>query len=224
MIAIDQVSKSYGHNKVLDDISFEVEGGEFVSIVGASGAGKTTLIHAMIGAEDIDKGSINIDQYEVAKLSSTGAQEYRRKIGIVFQDYKLLPQKTVFENVAFALEVAGYPKRFISRRTTDVLKLTGLEDKRNNFPRQLSGGERQRTAIARALVHAPELLIADEPTGNLDPENTLALAKLFLKINKHGTTVILATHNKEVVASVKKRVITLDKGKLVSDRQNAEYK
>lgn len=223
MIVIDKVTKKYGHNTVLDDVSFEVEGGEFVSIVGASGAGKTTLIHAMIGAEDIDKGSINIDQYEVTRLSSTGIQEYRRKIGIIFQDYKLLPRKTVFENVAFALEVAGYSKRFINRRTTDVLKLTGLEDRRNQFPRQLSGGERQRTAIARALVHAPELLIADEPTGNLDPENTLALAKLFLKINKHGTTVILATHNKDVVNSIRKRVITLDKGKLVSDRQNAEY-
>jgi cell division transport system ATP-binding protein len=224
MIVVEKVTKKYGSKKVLDNVSFKVEGGEFVSIVGTSGAGKTTLIHAMIGAQEVNGGKINIDAYDVTKLSPEKIQEYRRRIGIIFQDYKLLPKKTVFENVGFALEVAGYPKKFIQTRTTDVLKLVGLEDQRNHFPRQLSGGERQRTAIARALVHAPELLIADEPTGNLDPENAIALAKLFLKINKHGTTVILATHNKDIVNSIKKRVITLDRGKLVSDKKEAGYK
>ncbi len=219
MILIEGVTKKYGDKKVLDDVSFKIEGGEFVTIVGSSGAGKTTLIHAMIGGEDIDEGRINIDQYEVEKLTPAQAQEYRRKIGIVFQDFKLLPKKTVFENVAFALEVAGYNKDFIEKRTAEVLKLTGLENLRNNFPKQLSGGEKQRTAIARALVHGPQLLFADEPTGNLDPENATALAKLLLKINQHGTTVILATHNKEVISTIKKRIITLDEGKLISDKK-----
>lgn len=223
MITIEKVTKLYGKNKVLDDVSFEIGGGEFVSIVGASGAGKTTLIHAMIGAEEVDGGMINVDKYNVTRLSRSKIQEYRRQIGIIFQDYKLLPKKTVFENVAFALEVAGYGKNFIQKRTVDVLKLVGLEEQRNHFPRQLSGGERQRTAIARALVHAPQLLFADEPTGNLDPDNALALAKLFLKINKAGTTVILATHNKDIVNAINKRVITLDKGKLVSDKENSTY-
>lgn len=224
MIIIENVTKKYRNKKVLDNVSFKIDGGEFVSIVGTSGAGKTTLIHALIGAENIDEGKINIDHYEVASLSPSRVQEYRRRIGIIFQDYKLLAKKTVFENVAFALEVAGYKKQFINKRTTDVLKLVGLEEQRNHFPRQLSGGEKQRTAIARALVHAPEMLIADEPTGNLDPENAIALAKLFLKINSHGTTVILATHNKDIVNTIKKRVVTLEKGKLISDRKNAEYK
>ena len=216
MIKISKVTKAYGEKKVLDNVSFCVEAGEFVSIVGASGAGKTTLIHAMIAAAKIDSGSISIDEYEVQNLTSSEVQEYRRKIGIVFQDYKLLPNKTVFENVAFALEVSGYPRRFVQSRTVDVLKVAGLETLRNHYPNQLSGGERQRTAIARALVHAPELIIADEPTGNLDKENALALAKLLLKINKHGATVILSTHNMDVVNAVSGRTITLDHGKIVS--------
>ncbi len=224
MIVLENVTKKYRNKKVLDNVSFKIDGGEFVSIVGPSGAGKTTLIHALIGAENIDGGKINVDHYEITSLSPSRVQEYRRRIGIIFQDYKLLPKKTVFENVAFALEVAGYKKQFINKRTTDVLKLVGLEEQRNHFPRQLSGGEKQRAAIARALVHAPEMLIADEPTGNLDPENAISLAKLFLKINSHGTTIILATHNKDIVNTIKKRVVTLEKGKLTSDRKNAEYK
>lgn len=224
MIIVDKVSKKYGKEKVLDNVSFKIEGGEFVSIVGASGAGKTTLIHALIGAKNIDSGIINVDSLEVPQLKASEVQDYRRKIGIVFQDYKLLPKKTVFENVAFALEVNGYPKSIIQSRTTEVLKLVGLEKQRNQFPRQLSGGEKQRTALSRALVHNPELLIADEPTGNLDPENAESLAKLLVKINKHGTTIILATHNKDIVNKIKKRVIKLDQGKLISDKKNASYK
>jgi len=223
MIVIENVTKKYRSHKVLDDVSFDVDGGEFVSIIGPSGAGKSTLMHALIGATNVDQGKISVDHYEVQDLNPSQIQEYRKRIGIVFQDFKLLPRKTVFENIAFALEVAGYGRGFVRKRTVEVLKLTGLEDHRNHFPHQLSGGEKQRTAIARALVHAPELLFADEPTGNLDPSNAEALAKLFKKINQHGTTIIICTHNKELVNAVKKRVIKLDKGKLVSDKENSSY-
>lgn len=223
MILVDKVTKKYKNHKVLDEVSFSVDGGEFVSIVGSSGAGKTTLLHAMIGAEKVNSGSIMVDNLEVNKLSQKDVQNYRRKVGIVFQDYKLLPKKTVYENIAFALEVNGYEPGFIKERTHQVLKLTGLEDQQNHFPRELSGGQLQRTAIARALVHAPQLLFADEPTGNLDPENSKALAKLLIKINESGTTIILCTHNKELVNTVKKRVITLDNGKVVSDKKDSTY-
>lgn len=224
MIVVDGVTKKYGKKVVLDDISFKVDGGEFVSIVGPSGAGKTTLIHALIGATDINKGKIKVDHYEVEKLDSDALQDFRKKIGMVFQDYKLLPEQTVYENVAFALEVCGYDKKFVKQRVEDVLKIVGLTDQKDLFPRQLSGGEKQRTAIARALVHAPQLLFADEPAGNLDPENAIALAKLFLKINQSGTTIILATHNQDIVNTIKKRVITLENGRIVSDKKESGYK
>lgn len=224
MIVISGVTKDYGKKRVLDNVSFKIDGGEFVSIIGPSGAGKTTLIHAMIGATGISGGSINVDEYEVQELNSSQAQEYRRKIGMVFQDYKLLPEKTVYENVAFALEVCGYEKRFIQQRVHDVLKIVGLSEQKDLFPRQLSVGEKQRTAIARALVHAPQLLFADEPAGNLDPDNAVALAKLLLKINHSGTTIVLATHNKDIVNTIKKRVIALDNGQIVSDKKEAGYK
>lgn len=223
MISVSNVVKEYGLRKVLDNVSFDIAGGEFVSIVGPSGAGKSTLIHAMIGAAEVDGGHISVDQFKVTHLDDSQIPEYRRRIGIIFQDYKLLKQKTVFENVAFALEVQGYSKSFTRDRTRDVLKLVGLEKHRNHFPNQLSGGERQRTAIARALVHAPQLLIADEPTGNLDPDNALALAHLLLKINKSGTTVIVASHNRDVVNAFQKRVIKIEDGKLISDKDKASY-
>jgi cell division transport system ATP-binding protein len=223
MIIVDKVSKRYKSHKVLDNVSFSVKGGEFVSLIGPSGAGKSTLLHALIAAESMDSGHIKVDQYDVSRLNPSRKQEYRRRIGIVFQDYKLLPKKTVFENVAFALEVEGYDKAFTRKRTVEVLKLTGLEKHRNHFPRMLSGGEKQRTAIARALVHAPQLLFADEPTGNLDPENSEALAKLFLKINKHGTTVLISTHNRDLVNAANQRVIKLDAGKVVADKKASGY-
>ncbi len=224
MITVEELNKSFGKHRVLNDVSFKITEGEFVSIVGASGAGKTTLIHALIAAEKVDSGNIIIAGTAVENLTPAQIQNYRQKIGIIFQDYKLLPRKTVFENVAFALEVSGYDQKFIDQRVMEVLKLVGLEEQRNHFPKQLSGGEKQRTAIARALVHGPQLLFADEPTGNLDPENAVALASLLLKINKHGTTVILATHNKEIVNSIKKRVITLEHGQIISDKKNSGYK
>lgn len=224
MIILDNVTKQYGHKTILDGVSFSVKEGEFVSIVGHSGAGKTTLLHALIAATPLTKGKITVRGEEITKLDSEQIQQYRRKIGIVFQDYKLLPKKTVFENVAFALEVAGADPQFIHSRTIDALKITGLEEHRNHFPHQLSGGQAQRTAIARALVHAPNVLFADEPTGNLDPENTMALAKLFKRINESGTTIILSTHDQEVVNYMRKRVITLDSGKIISDKKNATYK
>lgn len=223
MILVDSVTKSYKDKKVLENVSFKIDGGEFVSIVGASGAGKSTLIHAFIGATKVDEGYITVDDLELNNLSSDEVQDYRRRIGIIFQDFKLLPRRSVFENVAFALEVAGYSDSFVHQRTVDVLKVVGLEEHRNKLPHELSGGEKQRTAIARALVHAPQLLFADEPTGNLDPENTEALAKLLLKINKSGTTIIMATHNKDVVDLIKKRVITLENGKLTGDRRSSGY-
>lgn len=223
MITVNKVTKKYGNKVVLDGISFEVDGGEFVSIVGPSGAGKTTLIHAIIGATGIDSGSIQVDEYEVPKLSYSEIQDFRKKIGMVFQDYKLLPQKTVYENVAFALEVCGYDPKSTKKRVTDVLKIVGIERQKDLFPHNLSGGEKQRAAIARALVHAPQLLFADEPVGNLDPENALALAKLFLKINQSGTTVIISTHNKDIVNAVKKRVILIEDGRIISDKKNSEY-
>ncbi len=217
MIILDRLTKKYNKRSVLDELSLTIKDGEFVCIVGQSGAGKTTLLHALIGALQPDSGRISIFGKEITKMNRHEIQDYRRSVGIIFQDYKLLPQKTVYENVAFALEVAGYDKQFIASRTIDALKIVGMEEHRNSFPSQLSGGEAQRTAIARALVHAPEILFADEPTGNLDPENTMALAKLFKRINDSGTTIILSTHDKEVVDFLQKRVITLDNGRLVSD-------
>ncbi|MBU1151947.1 ATP-binding cassette domain-containing protein [Patescibacteria group bacterium] len=224
MITLKDIKKAYGHTRVLNGISFKVKAGEFVSIIGPSGAGKSTLIDVLIGAAKIDSGEIAIDDFIVNELSPEQIQDYRRNIGIVFQDFKLLPKKTVFENTAFALEVCGYKDKFIKERTTSVLKICGLENQRNSFPHQLSGGEKQRTAIARALVHAPDLLIADEPTGNLDPDNALALAKLLQKINKEGTTILLATHNKEIVNALRRRVIEIEDGKVIGDKACAGYK
>lgn len=217
MIIIDRLTKKYNQRPVLKDLSLTIKSGEFICIVGPSGAGKTTLLHALIGALKPDSGRLSIFGQEITKMTRSQIQDYRRTVGIIFQDYKLLPQKTVFENVAFALEVAGYDTNFIASRTIDALKVVGLEEHRNSFPHQLSGGEAQRTAIARALVHNPQIIFADEPTGNLDPENTLALAKLFKRINDSGTTIVLSTHDQEVVKFLKKRLITLDNGQLISD-------
>jgi cell division transport system ATP-binding protein len=223
MILFSNITKKYGKVTVLEDVNFMIRRGEFVSIVGSSGAGKTTLINAIIGAEKLTKGSVLMDNFNVTHADPGELQEYRRRVGMVFQDYKLLPQKTVFENVAFALEVCGYETKDVKKYTTEALKRTGLENHRNQYPRQLSGGEKQRTAIARALVHAPTLIIADEPTGNLDEDNSKQVIDLLLKLNEEGTTVILATHDKKIVNRIKQRVIIIEKGKIKSDKQNAIY-
>jgi cell division transport system ATP-binding protein len=208
---------------VLDDINIKIEPGEFVSFIGPSGAGKSTLIYSLIGAEPISKGRILVDGIEVNKLAGRSLQFYRRKLGVIFQDYKLLKQKNVYENVAFALEVCGYEKADIKERVHEVLSIVGLGRKQKQFPHQLSGGEKQRVAIARALAHYPSVIIADEPTGNLDPKTGQGIVDLLLKINENGTTVILTTHNKDIINRLKKRVISIEEGKLVSDKKSAGY-
>jgi cell division transport system ATP-binding protein len=224
MITFQDVSKVYNHHSVaLEDVSFKINPNEFVSIVGRSGAGKSTIIKLLIGEEKPTKGRIFFGQYEVNKLKNSELPALRRHIGIVFQDFRLLPNKTAYENVAFALEVAGRPSREIRDLVPQVLDMVGLADKAKNFPHELSGGEKQRVAIARAMVHRPEVIIADEPTGNLDPFHTAEIINLLLKINDLGTTVILATHDKEIINSLEKRVITLDHGKIIRDEEKGRF-
>jgi len=224
MIIFQNVSKSYSHSAVaLEKINFKIQAGEFVSIVGLSGAGKSTIIKLLIGEEKPTKGQIFFGSYEVNKLKSSLLPEFRRHIGVVFQDFRLLDRKTVFENVAFALEVEGRAQKEINELVPQVLDLVGLKDKVNNFPAELSGGEKQRVAIARAMINRPEVLIADEPTGNLDPFNTWEVVKLLVKINELGSIVILATHSKEIVNTLGRRVITLDQGKVIRDEENGRF-
>lgn len=224
MIIFQNVSKNYNHNTVaLDRVNFKIQAGEFVSVVGLSGAGKSTIIKLLIGEEKPTKGQIFFGSYEVNKLKSSLLPEFRRHIGVVFQDFRLLGRKTVFENVAFALEVEGRPQKEINELVPQVLDLVGLKDKVENFPAELSGGEKQRVAIARAMINRPEVLIADEPTGNLDPFNTWEVVKLLVKINELGSIVILATHSKEIVNTLGRRVITLDQGKIARDEQNGRF-
>lgn len=223
MISFDNVSKHYGKKRVLDHLSFSMQGREFVTIVGPSGAGKSTLIHALIGATEIDEGSIIIDGYEISRMKPSALQYYRRKIGVVFQDYKLLQQKTVYENIAFAMEVCGAGEERIHARVPEVLNITSLLDKQHQFPVHLSGGEKQRLAIARALVHKPKLIIADEPTGNLDPRSAKEIILLLLALNHAGATILLTTHNKSLVDFINRRVIFLNQGKIISDVEEGMY-
>lgn len=224
MIRFNQVSKIYNsRTKALDNISFRIKRGEFVILVGPSGAGKSTITRLLNCHEKSTNGIITIGGYDICKLRSSEIPYFRRKIGVVFQDFKLLPKKTVKENVAFALEVCAEPEKEIKKRVDIVLKLVGLEEKANNFIEELSGGEKQRVSIARALIHNPKLLIADEPTGNLDPKTSQEIIDLLLRINETGTIVILATHDKDVVNNLKKRVITLNEGKIVQDEEEGRY-
>ncbi len=224
MIVFQGVSKHYtGHGVALEDVDFQIDPGEFVSLAGRSGAGKSTVIKLLIGEEKPSKGRVFFGQYEVNKLEDNELPAFRRHIGVVFQDFRLLPTKTAYENVAFALEVAGRPQREIAELVPQVLDMVGLGDKMKNFPHELSGGERQRVAIARAMIHRPEVVIADEPTGNLDPFHTFEIVKLLEKINQLGTTVVLATHDKEVINNLERRVITLDKGRLIRDEKKGKY-
>lgn len=217
MLVFQSIGKNYGPHTILQNINLTIHPQEFVLLTGPSGAGKSTLMHLLIGATKPSVGSIQIDGIHVEKLNTENMQEYRRMIGMVFQDYKLLPQKTVFENVAFAMEVCGELDREIEVRVNNVLDKVGLLNKAHHFPNELSGGEKQRTAIARALVHQPKLLIADEPTGNLDTESTMQVIQLLQKINQEGVTVILATHNLDVVKYLQTRVIQIKNGQIVQD-------
>ena len=223
MIAFQNVSKLYGNMVALEDVSFRVNPGEFVSVVGRSGAGKSTIIKLLIGEEKPTKGRVFFGQYEVNRLRDKDLPALRRHIGIVFQEFRLLPTKNAYENVAFALEVAGRPQSEIDDLVPQVMDMVGLSDKLTNFPHELSGGEKQRVAIARAMVHRPEVIIADEPTGNLDPLNTWDVINILLKINELGTTLVLATHDKEIVNQLERRVITLDRGKVIRDEQKGKY-
>jgi len=224
MIFLDNVSKIYNHDSAaLKNVTLRVEPKEFVTLVGGSGAGKTTLLKLLIREEDPTEGRIFLDGLEVTSLSRKELHHIRRRIGTVFQDYKLLPTKTAYENVAFAMEVAGRTDEEIGEDVPQALELVGLENKANNFPHQLSGGEKQRVAIARALVNRPDVILADEPTGNLDPINTWEIIRLLQKINELGTTVILASHDKEIINNIDKRVIVLDKGEIISDQERGKY-
>lgn len=224
IISFENVSKVYNsHLVALDSVSFDVAKGEFVSLAGKSGAGKTTLLKLLIAEEQPTRGKVFFGGQDVHRIPDRYLPLLRRKIGMVFQDYKLLPQKTAYENIAYAMEVAGMSDEDIKRDVPQVLEIVGLSERAQNFPGELSGGEKQRVAIARALVQRPEVIVADEPTGNLDPINTWEIIKLLVKINELGTTVILATHNKEIVDSLSKRVIILDNGKVIRDEQNGKY-
>ncbi len=224
MIQFNRVTKHYGTVRALDGVSFSILPREFVSLVGPSGAGKSTVIRLLTCEDYPTFGQVTIDGKDIHLLKKSYIPYYRRQIGVVYQDFKLLPGKTVFENVAFALEVTGAADEVIKTETNKILELVGLKSKMESFPYELSGGEAQRVAIARALVLHPRLLIADEPTGNLDPHNAWEIAQLLIKINRLGTTVILATHNRDIVDSIGKRVISLKNGKLVSDRRHGKYR
>ena len=225
MIHLRNVSKTYPPNIVgLKDVSLHIKPGEFVCIVGRSGTGKSTLAKCLFAEERPSKGSIEIGGWDISKISSHDVPLLRRQIGVVFQDFKLLPKKTAEENVAFALQVAGEKSARIKEVVPNVMRIVGLEDKMHRYPSQLSGGEQQRISIARALVHRPKILLADEPTGNLDTINTHEIIDLLKKINAFGTTIVLVTHNREVVNRLKRRVITLEGGEVVSDVEEGRYK
>lgn len=224
MIYFDNVSKVYNADSIaLEGVTFAIEPKEFVSMVGQSGAGKSTLIKLLLAEEKPSSGKVYFESLDVHNLSRSEIPYVRRKIGTVFQDFRLLPQKTAYENVAFALEASGREDAEIAADVPHVLDLVGLGDKANFFPHELSGGQKQRVAIARALVNRPEVLVADEPTGNLDPVNTWDIIRLFGKINELGTTVILATHDKDIIDTIGKRVITFDSGRLIRDEKRGRY-
>lgn len=223
MIEFKNVSKFYGDCAALDKVTFNIKPKEFVSIVGRSGAGKTTILKLLLKEEEQSEGEIIVDGREVDKLKKHDIPIYRRKIGSIFQDFKLLPNKTAYENIAFAMEAAGKTEGEIAVDVPQILNLVELSDKANNFPCQLSGGEKQRVAIGRALVHKPDILMADEPTGNLDPLHTWDIIRLLCRINELGTTVLLATHDREIINALGKRVLSFDKGRLIRDEENGRY-
>jgi len=224
MIYFDKVSKIYSDKSIaLDSVDLSVEPGEFLSIVGHSGAGKTTLLKLLLIEESPTEGTVFFESTNVHSLKYKDISKFRRRIGTIFQDFRLLPHKTAYENLAFAMEVAGRSDSEVSSDVPHALELVDLGHKMWNFPSELSGGERQRVAIARAIINQPDIIIADEPTGNLDPINTYEIIQILKKINDMGTTVLLTTHNKGVIDSLGKRVITMDKGKIVRDDKLGRY-
>ncbi len=224
MISFQNITKIYSpHTVALEDVSFSIDQREFVCIVGKSGAGKTTLLKLLLAEEKPTQGRVLLRDIDVHQIPSPRLPELRRRIGVVFQDYKLLASKNAYENIAYVMEMMGADNQSIERDVPEVLEIVGLKDRMFHHPVQLSGGEKQRLAIARALIHRPEVIVADEPTGNLDPYNTRDITKLLLKLNELGTTLVLATHNKEIVNQVKKRVITLENGRLVRDEEKGKF-
>ncbi len=224
MIEFSDVHKRYeGGVEAINGVNLRIDKGEFVFLVGPSGSGKSTLLKLMIKEETADSGTILLNNYKVHSMKSRYVPFLRRSIGIVFQDFRLLPDKTVYENVAFAMRIVRKPARYIRRQVPMLLSLVGLSSKSNNYPHELSGGEQQRIAMARALANNPAVLIADEPTGNLDPENAWEIMKILNEINLRGTTVVIATHAKDIVDAMKKRVVELEKGKIVRDQNRGIY-
>ncbi len=224
MITLDGVSKSYDKGKkALDNISLHIDKGEFVFVVGASGSGKSTFIKLLLKELDATKGTITVNGNNLKKIPRRRIPKYRRGLGVVFQDFRLLKDRNVYENVAFAQRVIEKPTNIIKRNVPEVLTLVGLAEKYKSLPRELSGGEQQRVALARALVNRPEILLADEPTGNLDPKNSIEIMKLLEEINRRGTTVVVVTHNREIVNAMKKRVVRLRKGVIISDEKEGVY-
>ncbi len=223
IIRFENVSKSFGEQTILDHIDFSIHPGEFVSLVGPSGVGKSTILKLIYAETEPSEGAVYFNERSVGKINRKHLPYYRRNIGTVFQDFKLFPQKTAFENIAYALEVDGKPSEEIDFEVPQILEIVGLADKANRFPKELSGGEQQRVSIARALIVRPKVIIADEPTGNLDPASAEDIVNLLLEINSYGTTVILATHNKAIVDKIARRVITLDRGRIVRDENHGKY-
>lgn len=223
MIQLKNVTKRYGDNFGLSDINIKIRDGEFVFLVGPSGAGKSTFIKLILKEIEPDMGSIYFDDMEVTSMSNRLVPMYRRNIGIVFQDFRLLQKKTVYENVAFAMEAVHQKRKLIKKQVPHILKLVGISEKADRYPHELSGGEQQRVAIARAIVNNPKLLIADEPTGNLDPEKSWEIMNLLNQINLRGTTIVMVTHEKDIVDRMGKRVIQIEGGKIVRDDQSGSY-
>lgn len=225
MIKLINLSKSYNSGKIqaIINVSTHIKPGEFVSIVGQSGSGKSTMVKLIIAEERPDSGKIIVGGWDIIGIKEREIPTLRRQLGVIFQDFKLLPKKTVFENIAFAMQTCGFKPKEIKKTVDQMLSLVGLKGKEDRYPHQLSGGEQQRVAIARSLVHKPKLLIADEPTGNLDSINTREIIDLLKKINNMGTTVVLVTHNKDVVNGLHSRVITLDSGQIISDQEDGRY-
>ena len=229
MISVQNISKIYPSKSgakptiALNNVSFEITSPEFVSLVGKSGAGKTTLLKMILAEEKPSSGQIFFDGINVHRIKKSLLSKLRQRIGVVFQDYKLFPSKTTYENVAYVMEVMGAKDEEISRDVPQILEIVGLADKADNFPDELSGGEKQRATIARALIHRPDVILADEPTGNLDPYNSFDIIRLLVKIYELGTTVVLATHDKAIINALGKRVITLDQGKIIRDEKRGRF-